>query len=73
MKRAILKHLAAILVLTTCICIECTPLLLVLVAATTLCVGPTGSQTLVNLRKKEGPPMLRTPDGPKKKVDPPLL
>ena len=38
-----------------------------------LCVGLANSQALVNLRKKERPPVLRTPNGPKKKVDPPLL
>ena len=48
-------------------------LLLALVAAAALCVGLANSQALVNLRKKERPPVLRTPNGPKKKVDPPLL
>ena len=48
-------------------------LLLALVAAAALCVGLANSQALVNLRKKERPPVLRTPNGPKKKVDPPFL
>ena len=52
MKRAVLERLAAVLVLAACICAECIPLLLALVAAA---------------------PVLRTPNGPKKKVDPPLL
>nr|DAG83473.1 MAG TPA: hypothetical protein [Caudoviricetes sp.] len=39
-------------------------------AASLFCAN---SQALVNLRKKERPPVLRTPNGPKKKVDPPLL
>ena len=73
MKRATLERLAAVLVLAACICAECIPLLLVLVAAAALCVGLANSQALVNLRKKERPPVLRTPNGPKKKVDPPLL
>ena len=68
MKRAVLERLAAVLVLAACICAECIPLLLALVAA-----GLANSQALVNLRKKERPPVLRTPNGPKKKVDPPLL
>ena len=73
MKRAVLERLAAVLVLAACICAECIPLLLALVAAAALCVGLANSQALVNLRKKERPPELRTPNGPKKKVDPPLL
>ena len=73
MKRATLERLAAVLVLAACICAECIPLLLALVAAAALCVGVTNCQALVNLRKKERPPVLRTPNGPKKKVDPPLL
>lgn len=73
MKRATLERLAAVLVLAACICAECIPLLLALVAAAALCVGLAKSQALVNLRKKERPPVLRTPNGPKKKVDPPLL
>ena len=78
MKRAVLERLAAVLVLAACICAECIPLLLALVAAAGPCggVGTSGlanSQALVNLRKKERPPVLRTPNGPKKKVDPPLL
>ena len=73
MKRAVLERLAAVLVLAACICAECIPLLLALVAAAALCVGLAHSQALVNLRKKERPPVLRTPNGPKKKVDPPLL
>lgn len=73
MKRAVLERLAAVLVLAACICAECIPLLLALVAAAALCVGLANSQVLVNLRKKERPPVLRTPNGPKKKVDPPLL
>ena len=64
MKRATLERLAAVLVLAACICAECIPLLLALVAAAALCVGLANSQALVNLR---------TPNGPKKKVDPPLL
>ena len=73
MKRAVLERLAAVLVLAACICAECIPLLLALVAAAALCVGLANSQALVNLRKKERPPVLRKPNGPKKKVDPPLL
>lgn len=73
MKRAVLERLAAVLVLGACICAECIPLLLALVAAAALCVGLANSQPLANLRKKERPPVLRTPNGPKKKVDPPLL
>ena len=73
MKRAVLERLAAVLVLAACICAECIPLLLALVAAAALCVGLANSQALVNLRKNERPPVLRTPNGPKKKVDPPLL
>ena len=71
MKRAALERLAAVLVLAACICAECIPLLLALVAAAALCVGLANSQALVNFRKKERPPVLRTPKGPKKKVDPP--
>ena len=73
MKRATLERLAAVLVLAACICAECIPLLLALVAAAALCVGLANSPARVNLRKKERPPVLRTPNGPKKKVDPPLL
>ena len=73
MKRATLERLAAVLVLAACICAECIPLLLALVAAAALCVGLANSQARVKLRKKERPPVLRTPNGPKKKVDPPLL
>ena len=73
MKRAVLERLAAVLVLAACICAECIPLLLALVAAAALCVGLANSQALVNLRKKERPPVLRTPSGQKKKVDPPLF
>lgn len=73
MKRATLERLAAVLVLAACICAECIPLLLALVAAAALCVGLANSQALVNLRKKERPLVLRAPNGPKKKVDPPLL
>ena len=73
MKRATLERLAAVLVLAACICAECIPLLLALVAAAALCVGLANSHALVNLRKKERPPVLRTPNGPTKKVDPPLL
>ena len=73
MKRAVLERLAAVLVLAACICAECIPLLLALVAAAALCVGLANSQARVTLRKKVWPPVLRTPNGPKKKVDPPLL
>lgn len=74
MKRAVLERLAAVLVLGACICAECIPLLLALVAAAALCVGVTNCQALVNLRKKkERPSVLRTPSGQKKKVDPPLF
>ena len=73
MKRAVLERLAAVLVLAACICAECIPLLLALVAAAALCVGLANSHALVKLRTKERPPVLRTPNGPKKKVDPPLL
>lgn len=54
MKRATLERLAAVLVLAACICAECIPLLLALVAAAALCVGLANSQALVNLRKKRG-------------------
>ena len=43
MKRATLERLAAVLVLAACICAECIPLLLVLVAAAALCVGLANS------------------------------
>ena len=48
MKRATLERLAAVLVLAACICAECIPLLLVLVAAAGLCVGLANSQPLAN-------------------------
>lgn len=72
MKRAVLERLAAVLVLGACICAECIPLLLALVAAAALCVGLANSQPLANLRKKKTAGAA-TPSGPKKKVDPPLL
>ena len=53
MKRATLERLAAVLVLAACICAECIPLLLVLVAAAALCVGLANSQALGNLGKKK--------------------
>lgn len=53
MNRATLERLAAVLVLGACICAECIPLLVVLVAAAALCVGVTNCQALVNLRKKK--------------------
>lgn len=58
MKRAVLERLAAVLVLGACICAECIPLLLALVAAAALCVGLANSQPLANLRKKR-PPVLQ--------------
>ena len=73
MKRAVLERLAAVLVLAACICAECIPLLLALEPAAALCEGLANSPSRVNLSKKERPPVLRTPNGPKKKVDPPLL
>lgn len=59
MKRAVLESLAAVLVLAACICAECIPLLLVLVAAAALCVGLANSQSLADLRKKKRPPVLQ--------------
>ena len=53
MKRATLERLAAVLVLAACICAECIPLLLALVAAAALCVGLANSQPPANLRKKK--------------------
>ena len=47
MKRAALERLAAVLVLAACICAECIPLLLALVAAAALCVGLGNSQPRV--------------------------
>lgn len=72
MKRAVLERLAAVLVLGACICAECIPLLLALVAAAALCVGLANSQPLANLRKKKTAGAA-TPSGLKKKVDLPLL
>lgn len=53
MKRAVLERLAAVLVLGACICAECIPLLLVLVAAAGLCVGLANSQPLANFSRKK--------------------
>lgn len=53
MKRATLERLAAVLVLAACICAECIPLLLVLVAAAALCVGLANSQAIANLSRKK--------------------
>ena len=53
MKRATLERLAAVLVLAACICAECIPLLLALVAAAALCVGVTNSQAIANLSRKK--------------------
>lgn len=53
MKRAALERLAAVLVLAACICAECIPLLLALVAAAALCVGVTNSQAIANLSRKK--------------------
>lgn len=75
MKRATLERLAAVLVLAACICAECIPLLLVLVAAAALCVGLANSQALGNLGKKReavGAANTERPKG-KRKVDPPLF
>lgn len=68
MKRATLERLAAVLVLAACICAECIPLLLALVAAAALCVGLANSQALVNLRKKERPPVLQHQAAQRKKL-----
>ena len=73
MKRAVLERLAAVLVVAAFFCGVCFPLVVAGVAAAALWVGLANSHALVNLRKKERPPVLRTPNGPKKKVDPPLL
>ena len=72
MKRAVLERLAAVLVLGACICAECIPLLLALVAAAALCVGLANSQPLANLRKKKTAGAA-TPSGlkGKRKVDQP--
>ena len=74
MKRAVLERLAAVLVLAACICAECIPLLLALVAAAALCVGLANSQALANFRKKKDRRCCNTkrPKG-KRKVDPPLF
>lgn len=74
MKRAVLERLAAVLVLGACICAECIPLLLALVAAAALCVGLANSQPLANFRKKKDRRCCNTkrPKG-KRKVDPPLF
>lgn len=75
MKRATLERLAAVLVLAACICAECIPLLLVLVAAAGLCVGLANSQAIANLRKKKKDRRCcntKRPKG-KRKVDPPLF
>ena len=53
MKRATLERLAAVLVLAACICAECIPLLLVLVAAAALCVGLANSQAIANLSRQK--------------------
>ena len=59
MKRATWERLAAVLVLAACICAECIPLLLALVAAAALCVG--GSQIPKRLRicQEKRPPVLQ--------------
>ena len=53
MKRATLERLAVVFVLAACICAECIPLLLALVAAAALCVGVTNSQAIANLSRKK--------------------
>ncbi len=74
MKRAVLERLAAVLVLAACICAECIPLLLVLVAAAGLCVGLANSQAIANLSRKKDRRCCNTkrPKG-KRKIDPPLF
>lgn len=67
MKRAVLERLAAVLVLAACICAECIPLLLVLVAAAGLCVGLANSQAIANLSRKKKTAGAATPSGPKGK------
>ena len=67
MKRATLERLAAVLVLAACICAECIPLLLALVAAAALCVGLANSQALVNLRKKREAAGAANTERPKEK------
>jgi hypothetical protein len=62
MKRATLERLAAVLVLAACICAECIPLLLVLVAAAALCVGLANSQAIANLSRKKTAGVV-APDG----------
>lgn len=66
MKRATLERLAAVLVLAACICAECIPLLLVLVAAAALCVGLANSQAIANLSRKKTAGVV-APDGQKGK------
>ena len=53
MKRAVLERLAAVLVLGACICAECIPLLLGLVAAAGLGVGLANAQAIANLSRKK--------------------
>lgn len=65
MKRAVLERLAAVLVLGACICAECIPLLLVLVAAAGLCVGLANSQAIANLSRKKTAGVA-APDGQRK-------
>ncbi|WP_196031520.1 hypothetical protein [Flavonifractor plautii] len=67
MKRAVLERLAAVLVLAACICAECIPLLLALVAAAALCVGLANSQAIADLRKKKRPPVLQHQAAQRKK------
>ena len=54
MKRAVLERLAAVLVLAACICAECIPLLLALVAAAALCVGLTSACEFAQKREAAG-------------------
>jgi hypothetical protein len=53
MKRATLERLAAVLVLAACICAECIPLLLALVAAAALCVGRKFTSACEFAQKRE--------------------
>ncbi|UQT47298.1 hypothetical protein M5E87_19955 [Flavonifractor plautii] len=66
MKRATLERLAAVLVLAACICAECIPLLLALVAAAALCGGHKFPSDCEFVKKKTAG--AATPGGPKKKL-----
>ncbi len=67
MKRATLERLAAVLVLAACICAECIPLLLALVAAAALCVGLANSQALVEFAQKREAAGAANTERPKEK------